>query len=164
MRFFVRYVATIQWTAMTYFHINIMWAIALFGILLWTTVCVGLNAALRRGMGSMGMLLSYAVLAWMLYDLPWRDAFTTWAVFAAAGGCVVFAYELWARRRYAGTPRKPRPLVRLEGVVLWPAMVPDAFGLVLNDLGILPADGRSETYQQDAHRVTGDPTVTPPPR
>jgi hypothetical protein len=145
---------------MTYFHINIMWAIALFGILLWTTVSVVLNAALRRGMGTMGMLLSYGVLAWMLFDLPARDALTTWAVFAVVGGCVMFAYELWARRRYAGKGRTPRPLVRLEGIVRWPAMVPDAFGLVLNDFGILPADDRSETHQEDARHTTGE--VGPP--
>ena len=134
---------------MTYLHINIMWAIALFGILLWTTVVVSLNAALRRGMGTMGMLLSYAVLAWMLYDLPWRDALATWAIFGALGGLVAFVYELWARRRYAGKERTPKPLVRLEGLLRWPAMVPDAFGLVLNDLGILPADNRSETHRDD---------------
>lgn len=148
---------------MTYFHIDIMWAIALFGILLWTTVSVVLNAALRRGMGTMGMLLSYLVLAWMLYDLPLRDALTTWALFAVAGGCVMFVYELWARRRYAGTPRAARPLVRLEGVVRWPAMVPDAFGLVLNDLGILPSDDRSETHQEDSLRVTSEQAVKTPP-
>ena len=134
---------------MTYLHINIMWAIALFGILLWTTVAVSLNAALRRGMGTMGMLLSYGVLAWMLYDLPWRDALTTWAIFAALGGLVAFVYELWARRRYAGTERMPKALVRLEGLLRWPAMVPDAFGLLLNDLGILPADNRSEMHHDD---------------
>ena len=141
---------------MTYFHINVMWAIVLFGVLLWTTVAVVLNAAFRRGMGAMAMLLSYSVLVWMLIDLPWRDALTTWLCFAMIGGGVMFIYELWARRRYAGSGRAPRPLVRLDGIVRWPAMVPDAFGLVLNDLGILPADGRSETHQEDALRVTGE--------
>ena len=87
---------------MTYFHVDIMWAIVLFGILLWTTVSVVLNAALRRGMGTMGMLLSYSVLVWMLIDLPLRDALTTWGFFAVAGGCVMFVYELWARRRFRG--------------------------------------------------------------
>ncbi len=146
---------------MTYFHINIMWAIVLFGVLLWTTVSVVLNAALRRGMGTMGMLLSYSVLAWMLYDLPVRDALTTWMFFAAVGGCVSFVYELWARRRYAGQGRKPRPLIRLDGIVRWPALVPDAFGLVLNDLGILGADDRSETHQEDMLRVTDEQRVPP---
>ena len=141
---------------MTYFHVDIMWAIVLFGILLWTTVTIVLNAALRRGMGTMGMLLSYAVLAWMFYALPVRDAITTWMVFAGVGGCVTFVYELWARRRYAGQSRKPRPLIRLDGIVRWPAMVPDAFGLVLNDLGILPTDDRSETHQEDSLRVTAE--------
>ncbi len=141
---------------MTYFHIDIMWAIVLFGILLWTTVSVVLNAALRRGMGTMGMLLSYLVLAWMLYDLPLRNAITTWMFFAAQGGVVMFIYELWARRRFSGGGRAPRPLIRLDGIVRWPAMMPDAFGLVLNDLGILPTDDRSETHQEDALRVTGE--------
>lgn len=141
---------------MTYFHIDIMWAIVLFGILLWTTVSVVLNAALRRGMGTMGMLLSYLVLAWMLYDLPLRDAITTWMFFALQGGIVMFVYELWARRRFVGSGRAPHPLIRLDGIVRWPAMMPDAFGLVLNDLGILPTDDRSETHQQDALRVTGE--------
>lgn len=149
---------------MTYYHVNIMWAIVLFGILLWTTVSVVLNAALRRGMGTMGMLLSYAVLVWMLVDLPWRDALTTWAVFAAIGGVVVFVYELWARRRYAGQQRAPRPLIRIDGIVRWPALVPDAFGLILNDLGFLSTDDRSETHEEDTLRVTGEEaTLRPPP-
>ena len=33
---------------MTLYFVNFMWAIVLFGILLWTTACVALNAALRR--------------------------------------------------------------------------------------------------------------------
>lgn len=153
---------------MTYFHINLMWAIVLFGVLLWTTVSVALNAALRRGMGTMGMLLSYGVLAWMLFDLPARDAITIWAVFAVAGGAITFVYEIWARRRYAGQARTPRLLIRVDGLLRWPALVPDAFGLVLNDLGILSTDDRSETHQEDALRVTGEEkvqatTVAPPP-
>jgi len=147
---------------MTYFHIDIMWAIVLFGVLLWTTILCVLNAALRRGMGTIGMLLSYAVLAWMLYDLPWRDAVTTWAFFAVAGGCVIIVYELWARRRYAGTPRRARPLVRLDGFLRWPALVPDAVGLMLNDLGILGADDRSESHEDDTSRITGERAPPPP--
>ena len=149
---------------MTYFHIDIMWAIVLFGILLWTSVCIVLNAALRRGMGLIGMSLSYAVLAWMLYDLPWRDALTTWAFFAAVGGIVIFVYELWARRRFAGTDRVARPLVRIEGILRWPALVPDAFGMMLNDLGVLPSDDRSESHEADTLRATGkQPAAVPPP-
>jgi hypothetical protein len=148
---------------MTYFHVDIMWAIVLFGVLLWTTVTVVLNAALRRGMGTMGMVLSYAVLLWMLIDLPVRDALTTWAVFAVLGGGISFVYELWARRRYADRVRTPRPLIRLDGIVRWPALVPDAFGLVLNDLGILPSDDRCETHQEDTLRVTDEQATTQGP-
>ena len=42
---------------MTFLYVNLMWAIVLFGVLLWTTACVVLNAALRRGMGLMGLAL-----------------------------------------------------------------------------------------------------------
>lgn len=146
---------------MTFFYVNLMWAIVLFGVLLWTTACVALNAALRRGMGIMGMVLSYGVLVWMLIDVPWREALATWMLFAVAGGLLTIVYESWARRRYVGTGRAPRPFVRPIGTVLWPAMIPDAVGLMLNDAGILPADERSETHQEDTRRVTGEPPVVP---
>ena len=147
---------------MTFLYVNLMWAIVLFGVLLWTTACVALNAALRRGMGLMGLALSYGVLVWMLVDLPWREALVTWSVFAAFGGALTVLYELWARRKYAGTGRARRRLVRLEGIVLWPSMVPDAVGLMLNDAGIIPADERSETHEEDTRRITAE-MATPTP-
>jgi hypothetical protein len=46
---------------------------------------------------------------------------------------------------------------------MWPSMVPDAVGLMLNDAGIIPADERSETHQEDTRRITGEmPVVTAP--
>jgi hypothetical protein len=147
---------------MTILGINLMWAIVLFGILLWTTVSVLLNAALRRGMGMLGLVLSYAVLVWMLVELPWREALFTWGIFAVFGGVLTIAYELWARRRYRETGRAPRRLIRLEGLVLWPSLVPDAVGQMLNDAGILPKDERAETHQEDWRRITGEmPTPKP---
>ncbi len=141
---------------MTFYSVSLMWAIVLFGVLLWTTACVLLNAALRRGMGIMGLVLSYGALAWMLYDLPLREAVVTWSVFAFLGGALTVVYELWARRRYAGTDRGARRLLRLEGLLLWPAMIPDAVGLMMNDLGIIPADERSETHEEDTRRITAE--------
>ena len=93
---------------MTFLSVNIMWAIVLFGVLLWTTACVVLNAALRKGMGIMGLALSYGVFAWMLFELPLREALVTWGVFAAFGGALTVLYELWARRMYAGSGRAPK--------------------------------------------------------
>ncbi|MCO4100416.1 MAG: hypothetical protein HEQ38_13695, partial [Gemmatimonas sp.] len=90
------------------------------------------------------------------YDLPLREAVVTWSVFALLGGGLTVVYELWARRRYAGTDRRARRLLRLEGLVLWPAMIPDAVGLMMNDLGIIPADERSETHQEDTRRITAE--------
>jgi hypothetical protein len=134
---------------MTLYHVNVMWAIMLFGVLLWTTACVALNAALRRGMHRVGLALSYGILLWMLIDLPWREAITTWSLFAVLGGLLTVVYELWARRRYANTARRRRRLVRVEGLLLWPAMIPDAIGLMFNDAGILPADERQEHVADD---------------
>lgn len=145
--------------------VNLMWAIVLFGVLLWTSACVMLNAALRRGMGIMGLALSYGVLVWMLIALPLREALVTWGLFAALGGVITFVYELWARRKYAGTGRASRSLVQPLGLCLWPSMIPDAVGLMLNDAGILPADERAETHQEDQRRITGEmPAPTAPER
>ena len=143
----------------TYYYVNLMWAIVLFGVLLWTTACVVLNAAFRRGMGIMGMSLSYGVLIWMLFEIPWREALATWSLFAVAGGLLTIVYELWARRRYRGTGRSPRSFSRLTGAFLWPAMIPDAVGLMLNDAGIIPADERSELHQHDTMRTKSEPPV-----
>ena len=112
---------------MTLYHVDVMWAIVLAGILLWTTACVVLNAALRRGMGIMGLALSYGVLVWMLIDLPWREAAATWALFAVVGGMITTVYEVWARRRYAGTHRPPRSILRPVGLFMWPAMIPVSY-------------------------------------
>jgi hypothetical protein len=122
---------------MTIWNIDIMWASMLFGITLFTCCFVVVNRAMR-GMRVMGLVTTYAVGAWMLYALPWRVAVTTWCVFATLGGVVVFLYELWARRRFAGTGRTDRPLVLLQGFVLWPTMLPDALEGMVVDLGILP--------------------------
>jgi hypothetical protein len=54
--------------------------------------------------------------------------------------------------------------VRLEGALLWPAMIPDAVALMLNDAGIIPADERSETHAEDQLRITGEVPVPEPPR
>ena len=75
---------------------------------------------------------------------------------------MIFVYELWARRRFVGTDRRARPLIRLEGVLRWPALVPEAFGMMLNDLGILPSDDRSESHEADTLRVTGEQRTLPP--
>lgn len=154
-------VQTAALSEVTFYYVNLMWALVLFGVLLWTTACVVLNAALRRGMGILGMVLSYSVLLWMLIDVPWREALVTWMLFAAAGGVLTILYESWARRRYAGTGRAPRAFVRPIGAFLWPAMIPDAVGLMLNDAGIIPADERSETHQEDTLRVTGERPAVP---
>lgn len=122
---------------MTILHVDIMWALVLLGITLWTTGCVLMNPGLR-GMRWVGLACSYGILAWMLAALPPRDALTTWLVFAAAGGAVVMGYELWARRRYRGTGRPARPLVALQGIVLWPILLPDAVEGMFVDAGILP--------------------------
>ena len=125
---------------MTILHVDIMWGLVLLGVTLWTTCCVLMNPALR-GVRYMGLVLSYGVGLWMALALPWRDAVTTWCVFAAFGGAVAFAYELWARRRYRGTGRADRPLVALQGFVLWPALLPDAIEGMFVDAGILQAPG-----------------------
>jgi hypothetical protein len=126
---------------MTVWFIDIMWASVLFGITLFTACFVVVNRAMS-GMRTMGLISSYLVGAWMLYALPWRVALTTWAVFAALGGAALLLYELWARRRYGGTGRANRPLVLLQGFLMWPVMIPDALEQIVVDAGILPESPR----------------------
>ena len=68
-------------------------------------------------------------------------ALTTWCVFAAFGGAISFAYDLWARHHYVRTDCKPRPLVLVRGFVLWPTMIPQALEGMLVDAGVLSPGG-----------------------
>lgn len=122
---------------MTIWNVDIMWAMMLFGITLFLGCFIVTNRAMR-GMRIVGVVTSYAIGAWMFIALPWRVALTTWCLIAFVCGFVVFACELWARHRYAGTARTPRPLVLLQGVVFFPAMLPDAMEAMIVDAGILP--------------------------
>jgi hypothetical protein len=125
---------------MTIWFFDVMWALMLFGVALFTGCCVVFNPSLR-GIRTMGIATAYATGAWMLFALPWAIALGTWCMFATAGGVIAFAYELWARHRYAGTARTPRPLILLRGFLLWPGMIPDAIEGVLVDTGILEPSG-----------------------
>jgi hypothetical protein len=127
----------------TIWNVDIMWAMMLFGITLFLGCFIVSNRAMR-GMRILGLVTSYAIGVWMFIVLPWRIAATTWCVIAAACGFVVFAYELWARHRYSGTGRRPRPLVLLQGFLLFPAMLPDAMESMVVDAGILPPSGSAE--------------------
>ncbi|MCX5768376.1 MAG: hypothetical protein NTZ43_14250 [Gemmatimonadetes bacterium] len=128
---------------MTIWIFDVMWTLMLFGVALFTGCCIVFNPAIR-GIRTMGILSSYAVGIWMLIVLPAKIAIGTWCVFASAGGVIAFAYELWARRRYAAAGRKPRPLILLQGFILWPGMIPDAIEGVLVDTGILEPSGPRE--------------------
>lgn len=119
-------------------HVDLMWALVLLGVTLWTTCCVLMNPGLR-GVRWVGIASSYVVGAWMAVDVAWLEAVVTWTVFASLGGALALAYELWARRRYRGTGRPNRPLVLLHGLVLWPALIPDVLEGVLVDAGVLQA-------------------------
>lgn len=127
---------------MTIWYVDVQWALMLLGVALWTSCCLVFNPVLRS-VRIMGLGLAYAILAWMLFTLPWLVALVTWCVFAAFGGVVSLAYEVWARRHYAGKGRADRPLVLLQGFLLWPSMIPDALEGMLVDAGVLEPSGRS---------------------
>ncbi len=138
---------------MTFWNVDLMWGLMLFGVALFTGCCVVFNPVLR-GVRTMGLVTAYGIALWMALSLPWDVALATWCVFAAAGGVVAFAYELWARRHYAGTGRPRRPLVLVQGFLLWPAMIPDAVEGILVDVGVLPPGGPG---REDSPRRTAAP-------
>lgn len=121
---------------MTIWYIDILWGLMLLGVALWTTCCLVFNPVLKS-IRVMGLAVAYGVGLWMVITLPWLVALVTWCIFATVGGVISFAYELWARHHYKGTARAPRPLVLIEGFVLWPTMIPDALEGVLVDAGVL---------------------------
>lgn len=125
---------------MTIWYIDILWALMLLGVALWTGCCLVFNPVLKA-VRIMGIVVAYGVGLWMLITLEWKVALVTWCIFAAFGGVVSFAYELWARHHYKGKGRSPRPLVLLQGFVLWPTMVPDAVEGALVDAGVLEHGG-----------------------
>lgn len=133
---------------MTIWNVDIMWGLMLFGTAAFTGACCVFNPVLR-GVRTMGIVVAYAIGAWMLYVLPWKVAVITWCVFAAIGGLVAFGYEVWARYRYAGSGRAKRPLVLIQGFLLWPGMIPDALEGVLVDAGLLEPSGHAQ------YRVSG---------
>jgi len=130
---------------MTIYHVDILWGLMLLGVGLFTTCVLVFNPVLHS-MRVMGIGAAYALGIWMLIVLPLRDALTTWFVFAMFGGVVAFAYELWARRRFAGTGRVARPLILLRGFVLWPTMIPEAIEGMLIDLGVLTPIGTETAH------------------
>jgi hypothetical protein len=125
---------------MTIWNVDILWGLMLLGVALWTTCCLVFNPILRS-IGIMGIITAYAIGVWMAIALPWVVALTTWTVFAAFGGAISLGYEIWARYHYAGKGREPRPLVLLQGFVLWPTMIPQALEGMLVDAGLLKPSG-----------------------
>lgn len=125
---------------MTIWNVDILWGLMLFGVALWTTCCLVFNPILRS-IGVMGIVTAYGIGIWMAITLPWMVALTTWCVFAAFGGAISLGYELWARHHYAGTARKPRPLILVQGFMLWPTMIPQALEGMLVDAGLLTPGG-----------------------
>jgi hypothetical protein len=148
---------------MTLWSVDIMWAMMLLGVALFTACMVVVNPVLKS-VRVMGLVTAYAIAVYMAVALPWLVAVTTWCIFAACGGVVAFAYELWARRHYAGTDRPPRPLVALQGFILWPTMIPDAIEGVLVDVGVLSAgSASSERAKRDARLKAADDGTPAPP-
>lgn len=126
---------------MTIWYVDLMWAMMLLGVALFTGCMLVFNPVLKS-VRVIGIVTAYGIAAWMAFALPWKVALATWCVFAAFGGAVALAYELWARWRYRGSGRTQRPLILLQGFLLWPTMVPEAVEGVLVDAGVLEPSWR----------------------
>jgi hypothetical protein len=88
---------------MTIWYVDIMWALMLLGVALWTGCLLVFNPVMKS-IRVMGMIAAYGIGVWMAITLPWLVALVTWCMFAAFGGAVALVYEVWARRR-ASAPR-----------------------------------------------------------
>jgi hypothetical protein len=110
----------------------------------WTIFFSFSNTPGLRGWRNLGWLSCYVIGLVMLFALSWLCALTTWAVFGITSGLLYFTYEVfgyWRERSQNAT--KPSFMTVINGLLLWPIMLPEVIEYCLADLGILKSAGKS---------------------
>ncbi len=118
--------------------ISLRWLIILLCAAGWTTFFSMFNTPGIRGYRNFGMLACFVIGPIMLFALPWKVAVATWCLIGAASGVLYFFWELyvhWNAKAEEQVPW-PGPSTILNGLYLWPIMLPEAVEYWLADLGI----------------------------
>jgi hypothetical protein len=119
--------------------ISLKWLLVLAGAAAWTVFFSLFNNPGVRGWRNLGWIACYLLGLAMAVVLPWRAALVTWSLAGLTSGLVYFAYELFAYIQSPAPDAKPRAGTLLNGLFLWPIMLPEAIEYWLADLGILKA-------------------------
>lgn len=119
--------------------IHTTWLAALLAAAAWTTLFSLASVPWVRGYRNFGWLACYAIGVAMFVRADLRTALATWAVVGIGSGVAYFAYEAMVRVRSGADAAKPSPRALLDGVFLWPIMLPEAIENSLSELGLLKA-------------------------
>ena len=130
--------------------VNLKWLAILGAAAAWTTFFSLFNKPGIRGWRNLGWPGCYVIAVVMLFVLPWRSSLATWSLLGIGSGLLYFAYEVFGYVRAADDKTKPRIATILNGLFLWPIMLPEAIEYWLADLGVLkPVSPPSPPGQAD---------------
>ena len=119
--------------------ISLKWLLVLAGATAWTVFFSLFNNPGVRGWRNLGWIACYVLGLAMPFVLPWRAALVTWSLAGLTSGLAYFAYELFAYIQSRAPDAKPRVRTLVNGLFLWPIMLPEAIEYSLADLGIMKA-------------------------
>jgi hypothetical protein len=121
--------------------VSLKWLAILSVATAWTIFFSLFNRPGVRGWRNLGWLACYSIAIVMLFALPWRSSLVTWSLLGIGSGLLYFAYELFGYFRAGSQPgSKPRVTTILNGLFLWPIMLPEVIEYWLADLGVLKAE------------------------
>jgi hypothetical protein len=117
--------------------IDTSWLAALLAAGAWTTFFSMFDKPGIRGYRNLGWVACYIIGVLMFFFASWRVALGTWAAVGVASGFLYLLYEVGAFLRSKDKEAKPRPRVILDGLYLWPIMLPEAIEYSLAELGMV---------------------------
>jgi hypothetical protein len=120
------------------------WLTALLIAASWTTFFSMFSVPAIRGYRNFGLLACYVVGVLMPFFLDWRTALATWAAVGVASGVLYFLYEVTGHLRARSEGARPSPRTLLDGLLLWPVMLPEVIENVLAEMKILKAPAATE--------------------
>jgi hypothetical protein len=138
--------------------IDSWWLTALLITAAWTIFFSMFNTHWIRGYRNLGILAGYAVGLAMSFFAGWRAALVTWAVIGAAAGIIYFLYEAVGYIRSKDADSRPKLRTLLDGLVLWPVMLPEVVENALAEAGILKPPAAQEMVPA-AEGTAVDPPV-----
>ena len=124
--------------------VSLKW-VAILGVATLCTIAFSMsNTPGVRGWRYFGWLGCYVIGIIMLFVLPSRISIGTWLIFGVLSGILYFMYEIVGYVRNRTAENRPRIATLVNGLYLWPIMLPEVVEYSLSDLGILKTEAGRE--------------------